>query len=393
MEYTRIDVDAHFQEPPDMWTSRMSAAKWSGRIPHTEWYSPEGDARAGIAGAPTYMIEPHDRMERWVMDGKPGMGFPALCHAVTADKETLPSRWEDIPLSVYRPKERLEAMDVDGVSAAAIYPNVTGPSADAFQGKEPDFEAECVRAYNDFLSEELIGTDPERYIALTVVPYSGIERTVGEVADAMGKGHKGVIMTSAPHQRGLPYFNDSYWDPLWGMCQEANHPVHFHGSGGAARMRLDLMPGMSSRRSRALTGSIGFNLQGQYMSNFLFSGVFDRFPGLTFVVAESGIGWMPYVLESCDHEWERNELWKHGFSRRPSELFHDHVYVDFWYEAEGLKNWEFIGADRIMWESDFPHPTSLWPDSAKYVELSLESVPERERQMILVDNARKVYKL
>ena len=125
MEYTRIDVDAHFQEPPDMWTSRMSAAKWGSRIPHTEWYSPEGDARAGIAGAPTYMIEPHDRMERWVMDGKPGMGFPALCHAVTADKETLPSRWEDIPPSVYRPKERLEAMDVDGVSAAAIYPNVT----------------------------------------------------------------------------------------------------------------------------------------------------------------------------------------------------------------------------------------------------------------------------
>ena len=65
--------------------------------------------------------------------------------------------------------------------------------------------------------------------------------------------------------------------------------------------------------------------------------------------------------------------------------------MDFWYEAQGLKNWEFIGADRIMWESDFPHPTSLWPDSAKYVELSLAGVPERERQMILVDNARKVY--
>ena len=158
-------------------------------------------------------------------------------------------------------------------------------------------------------------------------------------------------------------------------------------------MRLDLMEGTTSRRVRALQGSVGFNLQGQYMSNFLFSGVFDRFPGLTFVVAESGIGWMPYVLESCDHEWERNELWKRGFSRKPSEVFHEHVYVDFWYEAQGLKNWDFIGADRIMWESDFPHPTSLWPDSAKYVEQSLSGVPEAERQLILVDNARKVYKL
>jgi predicted TIM-barrel fold metal-dependent hydrolase len=384
MEYTRIDVDAHMQEPPEMWTSRMSAAKWGDRIPHTEWYS-------GEPGFAVFMSERHDKMERWVIDGKPGMGYPALCHAVTADRETLPSRWEDVPLSIYRPKERLEAMDVDGVSAAALYPNVTGPSADAFQGKEPDFEAECVRAYNDFLADEMVALSPQRYIALTVVPYSGVERTIGEVVYAKEKGHRGVIMTSAPHQRGLPFFNDSYWDPFWNICQEMDHPVHFHGSGGAARMRLDIMDGTSHRRARALQGSVGFNLQGQYMSNFLFSGVFDRFPGLTFVVAESGIGWMPYVLEACDHEWERNELWKHGFSRRPSELFHDHVYVDFWYEAEGLKNWEFIGADRIMWESDFPHPTSLWPHSAKYVELSLESVPERERQMILVDNARKVY--
>ena len=64
-----------------------------------------------------------------------------------------------------------------------------------------------------------------------------------------------------------------------------------------------------------------------------------------------------------------------------------------WYEQQGLRNWEFIGADRIMWESDFPHPTSLWPDSSKYVELSLAGVPDDARRKILVDNARSVYKL
>ena len=394
MEYTRIDVDAHFQEPPDCWTSRMSKAKWGDRIPHTEWYEPEvKGSGAGIPGVAMYLIDEHDRMERWVIDAQPGLGFPAICQAVTADRKTLPSRWEDVPPSVYRAKDRLLAMDADGVSAEVLYPNVTGPSADAFQGKEPDFEADCVRAYNDFLSEEVLAVDAERFVALTVVPYSDIERTVAEVVYAKERGHRGVIMTSAPHQRGLPYFNDSYWDSLWSVCQEMDHPIHFHGSGGAMRMRLDQAPSTSPRRSRALAGSVGFNLQGQYMSNFLFSGVFERFPGLTFVIAESGVGWVPYVLESCDHEWEQNKLWQHGLSRRPSEVFHEHVYVDFWYEREGLKNWELIGADRIMWESDFPHPTSLWPDSSKYVEMSLDGIPERERKMILVDNARKVYKL
>ncbi|MCE2391018.1 MAG: amidohydrolase [Proteobacteria bacterium] len=390
MEYARIDVDAHIQEPPDCWTSRMSRAKWGDRIPHTEWFDPSVDD--GMMRLP-YLIEHHERMERWVIDGKPTLPFPSICQAVMPDRETLPSRWEDVPPSVYRARERLEAMDRDGISAAVLYPNVTGPSADAFAGLDPEFEADCVRAYNDFLSEELLGHDRERFVALTVVPYSGIERTVAEVVHNRERGHGGVIMTSAPHQRGLPYFNDTYWDPLWSVCQEMDHPVHFHGSGGAAKMRLDLMPDTGARRGRALMGSVGFNLQGQYMSNFLFSGVFERFPGLTFVIAETGLGWVPYVLEACDHEWERNRLWKHGLERKPSEVFRDRVYVDFWYEKHGLKNWEFIGADRIMWESDFPHPTSLWPESAKHVEESLAGVPEEARQMILVDNARKVYKL
>ena len=390
MEYTLIDVDAHIQEPPDCWTSRMSKDKWGDRIPHTESYRPAEES--GGMNLP-YLLEPHDEMEGWVIDGVRTLPFPAICQAASVDRETLPSRWEEVPLSVYRAKERLEAMDRDGISAAVIYPNVTGPSADAFAGKEPEFEAACVRAYNDFLTEELLGHDAERFVALTVVPYSGIDQTVAEIVHNKERGHSGVIMTSAPHQRGHPYFNDPYWDPLWAVCQEMEHPVHFHGSGGATKMRLDLMPGTGSRRGRALLGSVGFNLQAQYMSNFLFSGVFERFPNLTFVIAETGLGWVPYVLEACDHEWTKNQLWKHGFARKPSEVFRDRVYVDFWYEQQGLRNWEFIGADRIMWESDFPHPTSLWPDSGKYVEMSLEGLPDDVRQKILVDNARTVYKI
>ncbi len=328
-----------------------------------------------------------------MINGNPGMSFPALCHAVTADKETLPARWEDVPASVYEAKARMKAMDQDGIDCAVLYPNVTGPSADAFQGTDPEYEAAAVRAYNDMLSEEFLAVNKERFVALTVVPYSGIERTLGELLYANKRGHKGVIMTSAPHQRGLPYFNEPYWDPLWATAQDLDIPVHYHGSGGARRMRIDLMGGISPRRNRALTGSIGFNLQAQYMSNFLFSGVFDRYPRLNFVVAETGLGWMPYVLEACDYEWESCQLYKHGFARKPSEIFKQHVYVDFWYEQEGLRNRHFIGVDRIMWESDFPHPTSLYPESSKYVELSLKGVPENERRQILVENARKVYKL
>ena len=391
MEYKRIDVDSHFQENPDTWTSRMSRAKWGDRIPHLEEYTttPNGDPGAG----PSYKVALNDRAHRWVINGEPRLGAPALCHAAMPDKETLPTRWEDVPLSVYDPEERLKAMDQDHVDCEVLYPNTTGPTGDSFLGMDPEFQAEAIRAYNDFLIEEVVSVNKERFVPLCVVPSSDIETVVGEVRHAVQRGHRGVIMASAPHQRGMPFFNDPYWDPLWSTAVDLDIPVNFHGSGGARRMRVDLPQGISQRRNRALTGSIGFNLQAQYMSNFLFSGIFDRFPKITFVVAESGIGWLPYVLEACDHEWEQNKLYSYGLTTKPSDVFHQHLYVDFWYEQEGLKNREFIGVDRIMWESDFPHPTSLWPNSDKYIEASFRGVPDADRQKILVENPRRLYKI
>ena len=151
--------------------------------------------------------------------------------------------------------------------------------------------------------------------------------------------------------------------------------------------------GLQTIHSRAFAGTIGFNLQAQFISYVLFSGILNRFPDLQFVVAESGVGWVPYVLEMCDHEWERCNLSEHGHPVRPSELFKGHGYVDFWYEQKGLAYHHVIGSDRIMWESDFPHPTSIWPNSSRYIEGSLGHVTQQEREMILAGNAKRVYRL
>lgn len=374
MNYNCIDVDAHCQEHEGTWTTRMSATKWGDRIPQIK--------------------DNGDGTESWYIDAKPAAsGKVALCHAVMPDRETLPTRWEDVPKSVYSPSDRLAAMDEDGIDAAVLYANISGTSAETFQGREPEFEEACVRAYNDMLAEEWLPAAPERFIPLAVLPYSDIERTVGEFTRAIGNGLKGCVTLSAPHQRGLPHFNEPYWEPLWNAADEMGVPIHFHGSGGAMKMRLEIPPDVTTRRHRALTGSIGFNLQAQFYSNLLMSGMLDHHPTLTFVCAESGLGWVPYVLEMTDYEWDKCQLWKHGMPRKPSDVFKDQCYVDFWYERAGLAYREAIGVERIMWESDFPHPTSIYPESQKWIDWSLTGVPEVERRMILVDNPSKVYKL
>ena len=137
----------------------------------------------------------------------------------------------------------------------------------------------------------------------------------------------------------------------------------------------------------------GFSTPAQFMPNLLFSGVLDRFPRLKWVSAETGLGWVNYILEGCDHEWERRHLWTEGIMTRPSELFRRQLYVYFWYEEAGIQQRHNIGIDNIMWESDYPHSTSTYPESWKFVERTLQGVPQDERDKMLYGNAVRLYKL
>ena len=363
MQYKRIDVDSHVQEKPDTWTSRMSRAKWGDRIPH---------------------IEEHDGKEQWIIDGE-RTGYLSVCPAVMPDRVTWPDRWDDIPAGVYEANGRMEYMDMDGIDCQVLYANVTGVCGERFQGREPEFEAECVRAYNDALTEEWLAVNPERFVALTVLPHSSTDLALEEVRRNARNGHRGVLLFGTPHSRGLPNYSDSYWDPLWAEVRDAQMIVSMHGSGAApSSMRLDPFlsgtalgfstsptsaiisgsRGSEERRNAAALASSGFSIQPQYFANFLFSGTLDRHPDLVFVAAESGIGWLPWLLEACDHAWELGHLWDHGLPNRPSDVFHRQCYVDFWYEVSALQEYRYvIGVDRIMWETDFPHPTALWPNT------------------------------
>jgi predicted TIM-barrel fold metal-dependent hydrolase len=125
----------------------------------------------------------------------------------------------------------------------------------------------------------------------------------------------------------------------------------------------------------------------------IFSGMLDKFPRLNWVFAETGLGWVSSVLEACDHEWEKNRLWTDGVLTRPSDLFRRQMYVDFWFETVGIEMREFIGIDRILWESDFPHITSTYPHSWDAVEHSLQGVTPADREQLLFRNAMRLYRL
>jgi len=385
IKYGLISCDSHAQPDKDAFTSRMSQAKWGDAIPHLM----ETIDKAHMAVA-------FDRpVQRWVVNGQVvGNRGIVNCPTVMNDpmRKYFPQHWDEVPSYVYNPADRLSALDKDGVDAEVLFPNDPVQSGCFFQGNA-EFELDCVRAYNDTLAEWREVS--ERYAPLAIIPYmSSIDVTVAEVQRAVHKGHRGIVMLAEPSQNleGLKHFNDPYWDPLWATCQGLDVPIHWHASGGL-RLSMPRWSGYTRNQEQAVGPSGGFSVQAQFIPNLIFSGVLDRYPRLKWVCAETGLGWVNYILEGCDHEWERRHLWTEGIVTRPSELFRRQIYVDFWYESAGIQQRHSIGIENIMWESDYPHSTSTYPESWEFVKRTLAGVPEDEQKLLRYGNAMRVYHL
>jgi predicted TIM-barrel fold metal-dependent hydrolase len=373
LKFGLISADSHAAFDRDTFTSRMSAAKWGDRMPHVASSEREGE---GVDG--------------WAVYDKVG-DTVCNCPAVMGDPfPHWPKRWEEVPKMAYDPVERLKALDIDGVDAEVLFPNPPGGAFHSFG--DPEFELDTIRAYNDALSDWVAVSD--RYLPLVAVPYlSGPEVMAREVEHAVEGGHKGVNITGRM-PKGLPHLADPHWFPVWDTCQALGVPILFHGSSGiSAGASAKRWQGYSPRQAHSASTSTSAVTPAQIIPQLIFAGVTERFPNLKVVFAEAGIGGLNYVLAACDHEWESRHLWTEGLETRPSEAVRRQMFVNFWFEAEGIKLRQDIGIDNIMWEADFPHVASYYPKSWDAVERVLEGVSEDDRRKLLYLNAINVYQL
>ena len=130
---------------------------------------------------------------------------------------------------------------------------------------------------------------------------------------------------------------------------------------------------------------------GQITHLLISSGLLDRFPRLKFVSVESGIGWLPFMLESLDYQFVENGV--DDLKLRPTEYFRRQIYGSYWFESNPKPAIDWIGEDNLMFETDFPHATCLYPAVKETKERSLRGLDPRVQRKLLYENAAKVYQL
>jgi len=389
------DGDGHVVEPPDLWTSRMDAARWGDWIPRTgadgrHWVG--GQVRNGGAGALRRASELS--------------GIPT---ARIADNVRRVGRGLARP-GAQDPAARLEDMDRAGIDRAVLYPSAAlffGPVDPIEALHDPAFVRDCQRAYNDWLAE-YCDAGRDRLFGMGLVPLQDIGMAVAEAARALDIGLHGLVVRPSPYVGELP-LSHSVYDPFWSACQELGLPVAFHpgvhvDTQGACR-KFGLVvedPDLTvvNNTVSALYGGSGF---GQAIGNaadtmvtvgrLIMGGVCERFPALRLVFLEAGGGWLPTILERMDALVERFPLEGEHLALAPSDYFRRQCWVSFsageWNLAAAAR---WLGAGRVLWGSDYPHP-GYGDGVVGDLQRALAPLGERERHGILCHNHVEAYGL
>jgi predicted TIM-barrel fold metal-dependent hydrolase len=345
--------------PPELWQSRLpSHLKDDG--PH---------------------VVTQDRIAVWVCEGRVlgGSGRPKGDTMLKNLSAISRAGIEDDGYRPGNPKLRLEDMDLDGLRASVIY----GPVALGFPIQDPTLQGACYGAWNDWAVEEFNAADPDRLCVLAFLPNSSPSAAAAELERAAGIGHRGAIIDV--FATGLA---DPGWDRLWAAAAETGLPISFHLKSGTSS---GLSYVMGKWQSAAFAAVLPLQLD-EPLATMIFSGALERHPGLRLVLAESGVGWLPYFLTRMDMEWEalRDKI-DDTTAVPPSELFRRQVFATFEEEASAARYIPDLGADCCMWASDYPHTDSTFPESRRAVEEVLGSLSPADLRKITVTNCAGLY--
>jgi predicted TIM-barrel fold metal-dependent hydrolase len=369
-----VSVDDHLFEHDNVWTDRLPA-KYKDIGPH--------------------VILDKD-IPFWVYEDRVSSAYVGLSVASGHRREDYNMEavhLRDVIPGATDPVERLMDMDIDRVWAQLCFPSYPRFAGTQFlDGRDKKLALLCVQAYNDFVLDEWCAAAPDRFIPLTLIPLWDPKLAAKEIERTAANGTRSVAFPENPTPLGLPSVFSNHWDPVFAACQEAQIPLSMHfGSSGRMPATSPDVPGARGNGPVQIT-LMGTNSMG-CATEWVFSPVFHKFPGLKVALSEGGIGWIPWLKERLDYTWQRQRYWG-GINQQvpPSELFDQHIYGCFIDDVTGIKARHDIGVGNIMLESDYPHSDSSWPDTWKRAEEVLADVPDEEAHRIAELNARELYR-
>ena len=364
--YTRlISSDSHVTEPADLWQKAIGD-RYGDRTPRMVG---EREGRKGkyfdVGGGLMVVME---KIIAEAKKNRPG----------TRDAGT-------------DPHVRLQFQRDAGLDAEIINPTTMGCIM-----QSPDLEIRNASAavYNDYMAD-YCAPDPNRLIGIAVVPTHDVDWAVNELQRVRKLGFRGAMINTVPPV-GCPPFRDKSYDKLWAVVEELELPLTMHILTGRV---LDPI-------SYAETEDEYAEAPGKFLdaydeirhvlaNDFIFGGIFDRFPKLKLTTGEFELGWvLPFVNRIDQMQTDFSDVIKMPpLQHRASDYMRMHVWHGMIDDDARDIIIPMVGVNRVTWGSDFPHIRSIGLDAHDRTAEMFGSQSAADQARIVGGNVAELYQL
>lgn len=366
-----ISVDDHISEPPHIFSNHLSGA--------------------ALESAPQFKTKSNGT-SYWDYQGVK-MSSVALNGVVGRPKEEYgmePTSLFQLRAGCYDPHARIGDMDVNGIAASLNFGTLVGFDGWTFAAA-PDktYAIQHAQAYNDWHMHEWCNLYPGRFIPNGCIPAWDVDASVAEIRRLADLGCTSISFNENPTKRGLPSIHNAYWEPIWKACADSDMTINLHiGAGNPAPHASDESPIEAWITTMPMSVSVG-------LADWLHLGALQRYP-LRIAMSESGIGWIPYMLERADYANEQHSAWTHSGTylngKKPSDVYRDHFYSCFIDDVYGCRNLDLVGEDSVCYEVDYPHSDAPWPNAPEVLWRSVKSLSDELIDKVTHLNAMKLYR-
>ncbi len=352
--FLTIDSDGHVQEPWDLWERYLPEAMRSRVSTHeTDWKT------------------------LFVMDGvqmPPRGPYEESIKNMSARTE---DRYQFAEADRYSAASQLQAMDVEGIDAAVIFPT-HGLVIQGVDGVDPALTTAMSRAYNDWLAAEFIGEGKGRLAGMAMVDARDVDGAVKETRRAIEElGLIGIFLRPNP-VGGRPWHHPDY-EPLWSTVAELDGSVGFH-EGGAVRLP-QIGPDRFSHHPLWHVCTHPMEQQ-MAMLGIVMGGVVERHPSLRFAFLECGAGWLPYWMWRMDEKFEEEHA-ELSITMKPSDYIRRQCFVSIDSDEEpGVYAIETLDDRHVVWGSDYPHHDGKYPVARKTLTALPGMTPARQQSVL-----------
>jgi predicted TIM-barrel fold metal-dependent hydrolase len=393
VELQFIDADGHVLEHPTKMLDH-APAEYHDRIWHVET---DGNGREWVVWDGS-----RDPAAVFAYAGTGGMSPEDQARAVAGEL-----RYTEIRPGAFEPEPRIADLDTEGIGQTVLYPTMLLGVAGMH---DLDLAVAQCRAYNDWLSE-FCRAAPDRLFGIAIIPQQDVDAAAAEIRRASQLPNLvGTFIRPNP-VIDWKHFHDPVYDPLWRAASDAGWPLGLHPflagdvPGAVTGLRLNDVRSPSSLAATNrmnlsnifYTQAIGNPVDMMTSLAFLLAGgVCERFPDLTIIVLETNGGWITPWMERLDHHWKTFGFDVPDCKLAPSEYFRRQCYISFDADEETLglaAESPYVGNDRIIWASDYPHPDAKFPGTVGELLDNIAGLDAGAQENIAWRNAQRLYGL